>query len=154
MANAITGWPLVPIVYFSATYGQGFLTEHNRQPLQVSFEEVGNLERTVRGTKRGYVVARKRSFALSWGTCPMDAAATVDGFWAGNEVKNFYQNVLGSFTVKFYNRDSSTNIAVPLDTIECVFKDFSYEIKKRNARMPNGTTKTDLCTFSLTLEEV
>lgn len=154
MASPMTGWPLVPIVYFSSSYANGFLTEHNRGPLQISFEEVGNLERTARGTKRGYVVARKRSFQLSWETCPADGGATIDGFWAANEIKNFYQNVLGSFTVKFYNRNSSTSQPTPLDSIECVFKDFSYEIKKRNARMPDGVTKTDLCTFSLSLEEV
>lgn len=154
MAGPITNFPLVPLVFFSSVYGEGFLTEHNRGPMQVSFEEIGNLERTARGTKRGYVVARKRSFSLSWDTCPMDGGATIDGQWSANELKNFYQNVLGSFTVKFYNRNNSTAPASPLDTIECVFKDFSYEIKKRNARMPDGVTKTDLCTFSVTLEEV
>ncbi len=122
--------------------------------MQVSFEEIGNLERTARGTKRGYVVARKRSFSLSWETCPSDAPATVDGFWAANEIKNFYLNTFGSFTVKFYSRNNAVNINMPLDTIECVFKDFSYEVKKRNASMINNTVKTDLCTFSLSLEEV
>ncbi len=154
MANPITNFPLVPLVFFSSTFAEGFLTEHNRAPLQISYEEIGNLERTARGTKRGYVVARKRSFQLSWDTCPSDALATVDGFWGANELKDFYQNTFGSFTVKIYSRNNAVNINNPLESIECVFKDFSYEVKKRNARMPNGVTMTDLCTFSLSVEEV
>jgi len=150
----ITNFPLVPIVFLSSINGEGFLTEHNRQPIQVSYEEVGNLERTIRGTKRGYIVARKRSFALSWDTCPSDGPATIDGFWSANELMRFYQSTLGSFTVKFYSGNNAVNVNNPLETVECVFKDFSYEIKKRNARMVNGTTLTDLCTFSVTLEEV
>lgn len=153
MALPITNFPLVPLVFFSSAYGEGFLTEHNRGPMQVSYEEVGNLERTARGTKRGYVVARKRSFQLSWETCPSDAPATIDGFWAASEIKNFYQNNFGSFTVKFYNKNNAVNISNPLESIECVFKDFSYEVKKRNAYLPGGTM-TDLCTFSLSVEEV
>ena len=146
-------FPLLPIVRFTSTYGDGFLTDHNRQELSVSYDEIGNTGRTVRGTLRGYVIARKRSFSLSWDTVPADAPATVDGFWSGNELLDFYNNNFGTFTMSVYNRSNVINANAPLAQIECRLKDFSYDVLKRGVKLPSGIN-TDFSNFNCSWEEV
>lgn len=147
------GFPLRPIVLFDGDYANGFLTEHNRGELSVSYDEIGNTERTASGALRGYVVTRKRSWSLNWSMVPADSAGTVDGYWSAHELNNFYNNTFGTFIVKFYRRANTLSISNPIETVECRFNDFSYDVIKRGIRLPNGNY-TDFCDFSCSWEEV
>jgi len=144
---------LLPAIYFGSDYAEGFVTEHNRRELDVSYDEIGNTDRSAMGTMRGYVVARKRSWSVSWEEVPANQYATVDGFWSGQEMLDFYVNTLGSFTFKVYHNNNAFNLSNPLYTAEVRFKDFSYTVSKRNFALPSGA-KTDLWNFDASWEEV
>lgn len=144
---------LHPVVLFSGNHGEGFLTDHNRGALSVSYEEIGNTERTASGTMRGYVVARKRSWSLDWSMVPASSNITVDGYWSINELMDFYHNTLGEFNVKFYRGSKAVSINDPQEVVACRFSDISYEVIKRGVRLPNGQF-TDYCDFSCSWVEV
>lgn len=143
----------MPIVLFDGDYANGFLTDHNRSELSVSYDEIGNTERTASGALRGYVIDRKRSWSLNWSMTPADASATIDGFWSAAELNDFYNNTFGTFNVKFYRRANAVNVNNPIETVECRFTDFSYDVIKRGVRLRNGNF-TDFCDFSCSWEEV
>ena len=144
---------LLPAIMFSSDYAEGFITDHNRREIDVSYDEIGNTDRSVLGTMRGYVVARKRSWSTSWENVPANQYATVDGFWSGQELLDFYTNTLGSFTFKVYQNNNVLNLSNPYYTAEVRFKDFSYTVVKRNYRLQSGAT-TDLWNFDISWEEV
>jgi|MudIll2142460700_1097286.scaffolds.fasta_scaffold187800_2 hypothetical protein len=134
----------------------GFLTDHSRSELDLSYEEIGSSKRTVAGTYRGYVIARKRKLDVSWDLVPSEATLTVDGYWGGSEMLSFYTNNTGSFTVRVFDRDKarkSYQDTNPELSITMVFEDFSYTIAKRNVAL-TPTTTADLWNVSMSLVEV
>lgn len=146
-------FPLHALVLVDGLHGNGFLTDHARSSLEVSYEDIGESNRTIGGTLRGYILARKRSLSMSWEMVPADMSCTVDGYWGGNEIKEFYDSTLGTFTVSLYHRNNAFNVNDPLESFEVRFKELSYEVVGRNVQMVNGGT-TDLWNVSITLEEV
>lgn len=147
---------LKPIIRFVSPIGGGFLTDHNRGELGVTFNEVGSEVTTVDGTLRGHVIARKPEYSLTWNLVPSDAGATVDGYWGGQEMLDFYNDCLSEFTVYVYNRDYADKKwldSYPDDTFIAKFSAFSYSIVKRNVRL-NSTTLCDFWNVSLSFKRV
>lgn len=104
------------------------ITDHNRSELGVSVERIETRNRMANGTLRKYFVADKHTFTVSWTDIPNLASQTVDGFWSGREMNNFYLTNVGPFTLGVTGRDGvERNYTV-------VFTDFSYSIKKRFAQ--------------------
>lgn len=103
------------------------ITDHNRQDLQVSVERIEVAKRMANGTLRKYIVADKRKFSVSWTDVPHSAAYTVDGFWGGKEIENFYNTTVGSFQLRITNGDGVVN------TFSVMISSFSKNIKKRGA---------------------
>lgn len=101
------------------------VTDHNREPLQVSVERIESSKRMANGTMRKYVIADKRTFSTSWNELPHSNAYTVDGFWGTNEMESFYNNNAGQFTLKLTYGDKTT------DTFSVVFTSFSKTLSKR-----------------------
>lgn len=116
------------------------VTDHNRDSLSVDIESIMDRKRMANGTLRQYWVADKRTFSTSWKELPATANDTVDGFWGGREMYNFYKNTKGSFTLKLNFSDNTS------ETVTVVFSSFDYEITKRGAY--------DFWQASVTLEEV
>lgn len=134
------------------TYG-GFLTDHNRSELDVSYDEIGNTDRSAVGTMRGYVVTRKRTFSTSWDMVPAEYDATVDGGWSGNELLTFYNTLSNAACTLFiYNRDKAITAATPQHTVNVRFKDFSYTVVKRSVKYKS--TYTDYWNFDASWEEI
>lgn len=134
----------------------GFLTDHKRSDIDLSYQEVGSNKRTVAGTYRGYVIARKRTLDISWKLVPSEANLTVDGYWGGSEMLSYYINNTGSFTVRVFDRDKARKTYAdsnPELSMTMVFKDFSYVIVKRNVAL-TSTTTADLWDVSMSLVEV
>jgi hypothetical protein len=134
----------------------GFLTDHLRSDLQWSFDEIGTTNRTVAGTLRGYVVARKRTLTISWDNVPADAAVTVDGYWGGYDMQSFYLNHTGTFTVRVFNRDKGRKYYAdsnPEVSLLMRFASFEASVVKRNVSL-SPTTITDLWNVSLSLVEI
>jgi hypothetical protein len=139
----------------------GFLSEHGRGPISVTPEIIQNKRRTVNGTLRSYVVAYKHKFDVSWDNLPAGTSHTVDGYKGGNAIFNFYEDYYDtSFYLYVFNGNNvkkTTNFTTDLnnaDRYTVVIDSFDYEITKRNVKMENTNTVTDLWQCSLTLEEV
>lgn len=101
------------------------ISDHNRRALAVDTERIGDDKRMANGMLRKYVIADKRTFSTSWEDVPHKNTYTVDGFWGGSEMENFYYDNAGAFTLKITNGDGTIN------TYTVVFSDFSKEISKR-----------------------
>jgi hypothetical protein len=146
-------FPLLPIVSLKSEHDEGFLTDHNRSELSVSYEDVGSYNRTAMGTLRGFSVAKKRTFSLSWERTPANQLATVDGGWSGAELLEFYSSLVGEIELSIYSREMSTAVNSPIETITVRMKEPSYDVVKRNWRMSNGVL-TDMWNFSCSWEEI
>lgn len=101
------------------------VTDHNRGELGVDVERIESSKRMANGTLRKYVVADKRTFSVSWDDLPHSKAYTVDGFWGGREIEDFYNKNAGVFTLKLTNGDGQA------ESFEVVFTSFDKEISKR-----------------------
>lgn len=116
------------------------ISDHNRSELGISVERIENKQRMANGTSRKYVIADKRTFSVSWDMLPSSTTKTVDGFWAGSNILNFYNGTPGSF-----NLEITTGAGVAT-TYVVMFTDFSYDIVKRGA--------VDFWNLSVSMEEV
>lgn len=116
------------------------ITDHNRSELDVSVERIETTKRMANGIMRKYVVADKRSFSVSWDELPFSKDFTVDGFWGGREIEDFYNNNVGPFTLKITNGDGKT------ESFTVMMTDFSKRISKRGA--------FDMWNVGVELEEV
>jgi hypothetical protein len=86
------------------------LTDHNRQPIKVTFDVIEKTNRMADGTLRRFVVARKHKITSSWQLVPSSTSHvvngqtitdTVDGNKGGSWMKSFYEaNVFTPVYVK------------------------------------------------------
>lgn len=152
------GWQDNAIMYWSldgTTWNK--ITDHNRQPLNITYERLGTPNRMVDGTLRRHSIAKKRSFAMAWTMVPAKrnntyggktALTTVDGGWAGEDIENFYNNTDGAFKIKL-RKGTDEAKAISDGTIEVVnvmITEYSRTVEKRGV--------VDLWSLDITLEEV
>lgn len=116
------------------------ITDHNRSPLSITPERIEKKQRMANGTMRKYIIADKRTFSCSWEMLPKKTAQTVDGFWGGEAIEDFWAATPGSFALEITDGDGEVyNYTV-------MFSDFSKEIAKRGS--------VDFWQISVTMEEV
>jgi hypothetical protein len=116
------------------------ITDHNRGQLSVDVERIEKKQRLANGTLRKYIVADKRQFSCQWSMLPKLTSQTVDGFWGGEAIENFYNTVPGSFSLEITDGDGE------IYTFSVMFADFSKTVVKRGS--------VDFWEVSITLEEV
>lgn len=121
------------------------ITEHNRDPISVNPNRIKKSARMVNGTLRENIVATKQTYSVSWSAVPSKTDKTVDGYWGGNEIMNFFETTTGAFTITLrYDSYAGTDI-----TKSVVFSSApSYEVVGRS------TAGFDLLNISVELEEV
>ena len=115
------------------------VTEHNRQEFSLGNNRLEQSVRMANGTLRKYVVADKKTFNLSWTMLPSYRNLTVDGAWAAEDLKTFYESQAGQkqFDIKINSSFSSTTIeneALSIDNINTftvVFTNCNFSIIKR-----------------------
>lgn len=123
------------------------LSDHNRQPIGMSYDEISNSKRMANGTMRKYVIANKIKASTDWQNFPTLSSNLVDyntGAHGGAWIKAFYEgNVFNPIYVKLvYATDVSVLNALPagtytdsLGTTGKVFNafitSFTYDIIKR-----------------------
>lgn len=133
------------------------ISDHNRSPLDISFERLERKNRMVGGTLRRYSVAKKRTLTCSWENFPSKrnstregktGLTTVDDGWAGDDIENFYNTVDGRFWVKLRKGTDDGKAATDgtIETIQVMFTDFSKSVTKRGV--------VDLWSLDVSLEEV
>ena len=119
---------------------QLYLTDDNRSPLQVNTERIEYRKRMINGKMRSYHVSDKKSFSTSWTDVPSrkvngSSNITSDGFNAGIDIKNWYENHTGDFWVLFvYDSDNTTsglNVKDSAELYNVFFESFDYSVSKR-----------------------
>lgn len=140
------------------------LSDHGRAPIEYTYERIENRKRMVNGTMRSYYIADKRRWAFSWDRIPSRSSGangiggssryTADGYAGANQMRDFYEAVPGSFTMKLYVDDTSVGAdlfseanGAELDGGYTVyFSDFTMTVEKRGSLF-------DLCSVSFSLEQ-
>lgn len=145
------GWKTNPIMEWSDNEGLSWnlVTDHGRSPLDVSFERIEQKTRMYDGTLRRYVVAKKRSWTMSWENLPSEDVSLLAGGRPGAWMEQFHKTHDGDFLVRFRNGNAID--AVPSsensEVVRVMIGEFSKEVVKR-------TPAFDLWSVDLTLEEV
>lgn len=140
------------------------ITDHGRQPLNMSTERIGTDKRMADGTLRRFFVGNKRTWSLSWENIPstnevIGGYKTVDGGWAGEDIEMFYQTTPGKFRLTL-KRGSASGLDTPIGAltpgapysddnfagVDVMITDFSKDVSKRGL--------VDFWNISITLEEV
>lgn len=101
------------------------VTEHNRAPLDVSWDSIETSQRMIDGTLRKWVVARKRTWSTSWDMVPHSNIRTVDGGWGGEEMKAFYLSKPAEFSMQITQPDGTR------ERVLVMFKSFDVSVEKR-----------------------
>lgn len=119
----------------------GSLSEHGRQPVNLSAERIGSKERMLDGTMRAGFVANKYTLTVSWSGLPSADSMVADNGKGAKWLKDFYEATTGTVTVTLQYDGTDTSFTA-------LMTDFSYDIQKRSQ---GGF---DLVDVNLTLEEV
>lgn len=154
------------------------LSDHNREPIDFSFERIETRTRMINGRMRSHHIADKRTISTSWTMLPsrafpgvpsFDYASgevaealrgleyTVDGGAGGVEMLDWYRQHSGSFWVFLSydnylsfgdDEEAYNNLGKYSEVVEVFFSDFSYVVNKR------GASNYDMWDVTVTLEEV
>jgi hypothetical protein len=68
------------------------LTDHNREPIQMSVELIESQSRMANGKMRKYVIAKKDRISVSWKYVPSKQLETADGFLGAAWLESFYHS--------------------------------------------------------------
>jgi hypothetical protein len=136
-----------------------YLTDDNRQPLEVSFTRIENRQRMINGKMRSYFIANKRQYNLSWNNIPsrsinplnqnlsfiseryfQDEVEINASYLSGDDMLKWYESNQGQFWATFVydkvhslgtNDEAYNKFTKPVETIPVFFEDFSYSVVKR-----------------------
>lgn len=155
------------------------LSDHNRGPIDISFNRIETRERMVNGRMRSYHVADKKTIRLSWNNLPSRSYAsspdfravdggtslentrqeyTVDGGAGGADIKRWYDEHVGSFYVllaydNYADIDGDTTAAKyqKMNQYTEVLEMFISDFSHSVEK--RGSTTHDLWSVSMSLEE-
>jgi len=71
------------------------LTDHNREPINISSEIIETQSRMANGKMRKYVVAQKNKISVSWKYVPSKTSECVDGNYGAAWLESFYSSNAG-----------------------------------------------------------
>jgi hypothetical protein len=99
--------PAISLAYQNASTTWYPLTDHNRQPFDISYEVIEKSTRMADGTMRKYVINKKKKISAGWNDVPSGTLVpynsvgatkatqgltlTVDGYAGAAWMKNFYE---------------------------------------------------------------
>lgn len=150
------------------------LTDDNRQYIDLSYDRIEKRERMINGRMRSYHVADKAKLSVNWDSIPSRAYSdfpqiapdgslynaasitkyTTDGGAGGADMKEWYDNNVGSFWV-YLSYDDPNSIGTYdkmgvyyNEPIEMYFSNFAHTVQRR------GGATHDLWNVQMSLEEV
>lgn len=142
------------LIYLNSTLK---LSEHNRQPVQLSKNRIEKQQRMNNGTLRKFFVADKENISVSWNMLPSSYTYTVDGGYGALDLKSFYDGTAAKASGALSGRksfDVTIKYGGTTKTMEMMFTGFSLDIVKRNVKQATGDTAQEFWNVSLTMEEV
>lgn len=147
----MASWTANPIMEFSINEGTTWtkIADHGRSPLSEAFERIENKQRMADGTLRRYVVAKKRTWSVSWENLPDKAHPFLTNGQPGWWMENFHNTVDGDFLMRIRaGSEIDANLTgLNGNVYRVMITDFSKEITKRGRAF-------DLWNLDMTLEEV
>jgi hypothetical protein len=126
------------------------ISDHNRAPVEIGFQEISNGSRTVSGLYRSYLVTRKHTLRTSWEMLPSRRIFTVDEQWGGKEMRDFYLTQPTFEVSVFADYTADPDVYFPDLRFIGRFSDFSYSVIKRNV----SGEMYDFWNVDLTIEEI
>lgn len=142
------------LIYLNSTLK---LSEHNRQPVQLSKNRIEKQQRMNNGTLRKFFVADKENISVSWNMLPSSYTYTIDGGYGALDLKSFYDGTAAKASGALSGRksfDVTIKYGGTTKTMEMIFTGFSLDIVKRNVKQATGDTAQEFWNVSLTMEEV
>lgn len=121
------------------------VSEHNRQPIEVSTNRIEQSTRMANGTLRKFYVDDKKMFSVTWSMLPGRRAYTADGYWGAEDLIKFYESSEGKamFNIKLNYAYAGTE-ATETYYVNCT--SFNATLRRRGV-----TTYWDI---SMTMEQV
>ena len=105
------------------------VTEHNREPLEMSNERIEQVTRMANGTLRKYYVADKKKFSTRWEFVPGSQTHLVDsGTWGVDSLRTFFGTDTGRSSFNIRIRKADNTYEGPYTVI---FSNFELSIVKR-----------------------
>lgn len=123
------------------------ISDHGRGPLDISLIRIENKQRMAAGTLRRYVVAKKRSFSLSWQNLPDKETDFLAGGQTGQWMRTWHDDTDGAFYMRLREGAAIDGDTNAMETVLVMITDFGYQVTKRNPVY-------DLWDLDITLEEV
>jgi hypothetical protein len=129
-----------------------YLTDDGRDALQVSPQRLEFKRRMIDGTMRSNYVADKNQFTTSWSNLPSrklngSESITSDGFGAGQDIKDWYEDTPGDFwMLAVYDGTTGGSVTGSAEKYHVFFDSFNYSVSKRGQY-------NDLWNVSITLVE-
>lgn len=99
------------------------LSEHNRSPLSVDFEQLNRSNRTVEGFMRRQHIATKRTFSVSWTDLPDRQAHTVDRRAGGADLIELLESVV----------NKPVRLVANGEGVDVLVENYDYEITARRS---------------------
>jgi hypothetical protein len=114
------------------------LTDHNRQPINISTELIEAQSRMANGKMRKYVVAQKNNISASWKYIPSRTDETVDLNYSAAWLELFYSSNVGlPVYLKVVNSKINQEESLSLIPSDYQFKDARYASTVYNVFMNN-----------------
>jgi hypothetical protein len=134
------------------------ITEHNRQPMEISTNRIENTKRMSNGSLRKYFIADKKAFSVSWDMLPSFSTLTVDGAYGAVDIKDYYGSSKGQSTFKiklvYGKKLNGQNIEDRYDTYTVNFTQCNLTLVKRNVKGATADPAQEFWSLSIAMEEV
>lgn len=107
------------------------ITDHGREPIEWSFNNIETEKRMINGRMRKWVVATKRTINVSWENLPYSAEQTADGHEAVAYLDEMWANRAEPMTLIVNKIDDDYTEGDQYEEIEVYFQDYDKSITKR-----------------------
>jgi hypothetical protein len=141
-------YPLVLPVGSALSLEGNQLSEHNRGPITISFNNIEKSQRMASGLMRRFFIDTYRTLSVSWQMLPSTSASTVDGKYGAAQIRDLYLSTSGQMTVTVNYNGSTTH------SFSAFVTDASFEIVRRNVKNTVSSSPEEFWNVSLTLEEI
>lgn len=101
------------------------LTDDNRTPIEISYENIGRFDRTSDGTKNVFFKGRKANVSTSWDMVTESTTTTTDGKAGAQDMIAAFENNIGPYSVVISYDTGET------ETKQMLLEEFSYGVLKR-----------------------
>lgn len=147
----MSSWKTNPVMEWSADGGTTWfqVSDHGREPVQVSIERIENVQRMADGTMRRYVIAKKHTFECSWSNLPSVSGNQLANGQPGTWMETWHDTHDGPFLLRLRaGSDRDTTFTGVQGTIyNVMITDFSKDVVKRGVVY-------DMWNMDITLAEV